>query len=368
MKQLTIIRKISFFLFAIIAWGFFSCSDDDTQRDEPLGTNSLSVPVSLEMKSGTGASYDFTVYVFEKTTDNNGDYLLKDSLRLTGSSDQLIFKHEDLETKNYRFLFTATPGTPEIFVLQKDEQPLAFGTSWKDVIITRIAKSLSGDNYWTVLDLTGSAILASGSVKGILRRIVGQMVFDFFRTEGDITVPVDITSTDVTSVMDRVFKITIRYTGQVSQLTFDENNNLIPVTGKTINIQQEIIPVLEANTQKVAIPQEDKGLLEYESIKGAVRIKGEYLFPTDENMEVQLTFKYYDTLLLTDNVVYPDGYYPEKEISLQLKKNGTQLFKIIPDCYTVNKAGIHCNRIIDIPVNSGWDIDTEWNNGLERTE
>ncbi|WP_158712756.1 DUF5031 domain-containing protein [Parabacteroides pacaensis] len=369
MKQIYILR------FIILVWGwtsigvFSACSDEEKVGSGPEATV-FELPVLFDTKATVSSAMQYAMYIFEQ--EENGPYLLKDSLILTEPTGRYTFDKGDLLQKNYRFLFTGTPAAgAEIFTLQTGNHSLAEGTEWKDVLLTCKKTTVSEYNYCTVKDMSGQDLLTQGMIKCKMERIVGKMVFDFFKAQDGVTPlqPVDIDSEEVLSVMDRIKSIEVVYTGFVSSLTFNDANELIP--GKSIaddNTVTQFINVENTPEFKVTVPQEEIGLVGVENVKGAVRLTGGCFFPTSGNMAVRLTFTYYDTTPVCEKEeVHSEECFKQKTLVLNLKdQNNTQVLRIVADRMIRNKIGIHCNRIIDIPVNSGLNIDVEWNkdNGI----
>lgn len=364
MKQIYILR------FIILVWGwtsigvFSSCSEDEKVSSDPEATV-FELPIVFDTKATASSVMQYAMYIFEQ--EDSGAYLLKDSLILTEPTGHYTFNEKDWLKKNYRFLFTGTPASEaEISTLQTGNSSLTEGTEWKDVVLTCKKAAMSEYNYCTVEDMSGQDILNQGIIKCKMERIVGKMVFDFFKAQDGVTPlqPVDIASEDVLSVMDRLKSIEVVYTGLISSLTFDETNKLIPVASTAVdNTITQLINIENTSELKVTIPQEEIGLIGVDNIKGAVRLVGWCFFPTSENMDVTLTFTYYDTTPIYRNQEeHSEGYFKQKTLVLHLKdQNNTQVLRIVADRMVRNKIGIHCDRIIDVPVNSGLNIDVEWN-------
>ena len=369
MKQIYILR------FIILVWGwtsigvFSACSDEEKVSSGPE-TSVFELPVLFDTKATASSAMQYAMYIFEQ--EGSGPYLFKDSLILTEPTGHYTFNKKDLLKKNYRFLFTGTPAAgAEIFTLQIGNHSLTEGMDWEAVILTCKKAAVSEYNYCKVVDMSGQDILTQGSINCKMERIVGKMVFDFFKAQDGVTPlqPVDIDSEEVLSVMDRIKSIEVVYTGLISTLTFNQANELIPDASTAgDNTVTQLIHIENTPEFKVTIPQEEIGLVGVDNVKGAVRLVGGCFFPTLENMAVTLTFTYYDTTPVCEKEeVHSEGCFKQKTLVLNLKdQNNTQVLRIMADRMIRNKIGIHCNRIIDVPVNSGLNIDVEWNkdNGI----
>lgn len=104
--------------------------------------------------------------------------------------------------------------------------PFAFGTEWEKVAIEMANDSLSVDNYYGIKDLTGNEILQTGTIHGELTRLVGQMLFCFYKVgPGGVSDPVPVNDKTVASVMDRISSIDITYEGVPRLITFDSGNH-----------------------------------------------------------------------------------------------------------------------------------------------
>lgn len=301
------------------------------------------------------------LYVFKAGADNN--YLLSDSLsEIISGSTRLKMNLADLNKNDYRFLFVSTPRLrPEIQVNRMDGSPFAFGTEWEQVVVTMTTDSLSIDNYYDIKDLPGTDILRLESIDGELTRLVGQMVFCFYKAS-----PEGVTDPSVASVLDRISSIDIAYKNVPRQITFDANNLPVSVAGDEKVLNHSVRFSLTGDGQKVALPQEGVPVEIADSIpKGAI-LKGTCLLPCQEQVSVSMVFHYYDTTPVCGHTeaghTHEAGCYTPEELSLTLPKNTeTAGLSVLPDHFTVNNALLPCNRVIDVEHTSGIQVNTVWN-------
>ncbi|MCC8172448.1 MAG: DUF5031 domain-containing protein [Parabacteroides sp.] len=347
----------------------FACSDEHEASSAPEAAGTL--PVSVRTVAGNSAAPGLTtkMYIFE-TAAGTKDYRLKDSLVLAGTDGQYQFAPEEMRTSDYQFLFLTTPAeTPEIALSGRNGAGLTGETHWNDTLfIVRSQAELSPYNYYSVEDIPGARLLDTKAVETTLQRLVGQMVFAFFRTAegGGVEQPASIVSDQVSSVIDRVYEITVTYANPEQALRLDADGQTHPAGITAKSLVQTIAPQQD-EAYKTGLPQPDNHLLAYgDGVRGAVRIEGPCFFPSEENMQVALLFRYYDTTPVTN----PDGTlrYEKKELPLRLTDYAqTEALKIIPDYITLSKGGIRCDRIIDVPVTASLQLVLDWdtNNHLK---
>ncbi len=365
--KITGIFRIIFFLGCGIMG--IACSDSWTGKKE--GGDTDGYPVLLELK-GRGAS-DNLIYelcIFRKLPADP-DYLLDTSLVLQGNGqDRLRLMNDDLKNYDYRFLFIATPGNrPEIGISGKNGQmPLPEKSTWADTRIIVQQDSLTLDNYYAILDKQGKELWDNGEIEGILTRLVGQMVFDFYKIN-ELNVPVDVdplTADSVVSVFDRVYQIDITYTGLATAIGFPEET--LPVGMMEQGTVVRHIYPRQDERFRVSIPQPENHLYATAfGVKGSARILGDCFLPADKTVRVNMVFHYFDTTPVCENwhgdAPHTKDCYSKAQIALNLPAvTASSGLKILPDCFTRNKGGIYCNRIIDIPHTTGITIDVDWKN------
>jgi len=360
MKRLIKINILFYLLAGLI---FTSCKkwEDDT----PVKTNSSDgIPVSFKIGTlSLPENLQCDLYIFYKEGAND-PYILKDTKTLAnGIQNRIKFMNHELKDKYYRFLFIATPvSAKEIDVLTVDNAALQNGEEWENIMIKLISNSISTDNYFDILDKEGNDILNEGNISGELTRLVGQVVFDFFRINSDMNSPIDIISQKVSSVMDRVFQIDIEYSNLTVGLTFDNDKNINNEI-KSINhsITQYSYPV--NNNFRVTIPQSGEYLENTPyNLKGSTRIMGLCGLPSSSNVNIKLTFHYFDSTPFcgnSDGGAHTESCYEKKNIVLNLPRNSSSLL-VKSNNYTVNKAGLNYDRIIDMGVGTSIQLQTDW--------
>lgn len=394
----TITRYIKLCFLTCLVSLMSSCSDktgtDPVQEQEGVITG-----LSLEVRSGYSAgTLNYGVYIFQSVKDANDFRLVRMSYPFVSGS-KLNLSATDPSRFDYRFLFIALPeNVSERTVITEYGEPqdpltgLSPGCLWSDVRFNDSDIALTGDYYYGVTEMSGQEILDAGEVNGILDRVVGQMVYDIFKTGGTVSDPEGVPSTaDVTSVLDRVYRIDITYTGVTRRLMFD-GTTLIPDLSAGTDTYTETIDALQIGidpiTGKVTPGEKSSGTViesyvpqyaEESLYTGAVRIRGAYLLPATDGITVSMVFHYYDTTPACNNSSEGDvaimdntgkiildythesmeACFPTGSISLSLPKTGS--LGIQSNYFTANKAGIPCNRVIEVPVNKGFGVDTDWN-------
>jgi len=335
---------------------------DETNLDE---TKDSYITASLESLS-LPANLKCDLYIFWKGSAET-EYKFKETIALTGTQTKMKFMNADLKDKDYRFLFVATSAiNPEISVSDLSNNALNIDKKWTDVLISSNEILLSADNYSGVLDKSGEDILKKGSIDGILTRMVGQIVLDIFRISGNINYPMDIISGDVSSVLDRVFKVEVEYSGITRDVVFGGSNNILD-NNKWPDKYAKTHLFNTDNNLKVSVPQVDNGLIVSPIGKlGSARIQGIYCLPSDKNMRIKFIFHYYDTTPKCGDInhVHTKVCYDERELIINLPqdKEDATLLSVYPNYFTVNKAGIRLDRIIDLTQPGSFELATTWGN------
>lgn len=359
------IRIIQYISFILICFGIFGCSNDLNEMDQDIQeAQQPYISATIGTKS-LPADLRCDLYIFWKSSGET-DYYFKEESTLIAGHKQLKFMNNDLKDKDYKFLFVATSSTnPEIRVTNLSNTSLSTTDKWEDVLISANELLLSAENYSGVLDKTGDEILNDGTIHGTLTHIVGQLVLDIFRINGNISNPMDIESADVTSVLDRVFKVDIEYSGITRDIVFSGSNSILD-NNMWLDEYTETHSFNIGGDFKVSIPQEDNGLFTSPAnTLGSVRMKGIYCLPSTENMKIKYTFHYYDTTPACGNDhAHTTGCYEIKTLVLNLPedKNDATLLSVYPNYLTVNKAGIRYDRIIDVGANVTLEFNTKWKN------
>lgn len=304
------------------------------------------------------------LYLFRRRAGSQDDYLFDRSYTTVADGQTLKLPLSELEGSDYRFLMIAQPAGGKWLTLQTAAgTPFALGAVWEDLRLVSASGQAALDGYCGFTDLSGEEILADGSIRLSLTRIAGQVLFDFFRADGSLSQPEGVVSDDVESVLDRVARIDIEYGTPTSSLRFGADGRLTAAAYASEPLMQIISP--DTADFKVPLPQEEKGLKVYDAeLRGSLRIGGAFLLPSDSKLRVKMTFTYYDTTPSCGNDHTGDhtaGCFTQRQIVLRLPSAGSLTgLPVAADCFTVNRAGLRCDRIIDVPVGGIIETDFEW--------
>lgn len=353
------IYSISGALFLLLAT---ACGLEGEQECLPCNKIRL-VDVQL---AGTlpAAELETPLYLFKRPAGTQEPYTFDRSYDSASDGMTLKLPFAEMKDYDYRFLAVAQPlGSEWLSLRSAAGLPLVQGVSWDDLRMACASGNASVEGYSGFTDMDGEAILLAGSVRLTLTRVAGQMLFDFYRIGSSLSEPEGIVSADVESVIDRVTKIEIAYENSTTSLRFDTDNRLIPATYASQPFRQVITP--DAADFKVSLPQVDKGLGLYDAeLRGSLRIAGAALLPSDAKMRVKMVFTYYDTTPACGNTHAGDhtvACYAQREVTLNLPAASSATgLPVSSDCYTVNRAGLRTDRIIDIPAGGGIETDFEW--------
>lgn len=173
-------KYVSFFGWVALLCGLLASCATSWENPPQESDDKIEILIRTEIMDGIIVNGLSTkLYVF--SSEGTDNYLLSDSLpQVISGITKLKMSESDLNKKNYRFLFIATPeANPEIEVKRKDGYALIPDTEWKNITIGRTGNSLSKDNYYGIKDLTGSEILEQKVIKADLLRFEGVMVSDF---------------------------------------------------------------------------------------------------------------------------------------------------------------------------------------------
>ncbi|MCP9612186.1 DUF5031 domain-containing protein [Coprobacter tertius] len=350
--------------FVTLMWILISCAENES-IEAIDNVEKVQIPVKMFVKSSSDnlPELNYSMYIFKKSKQEN-DFIYSGSLlSLQEKNNWLRIPYVEMTENDYRFLFIATPSdNSEITIESIGKKPLVQNeTKWNDLVIIPLTEHLSMENYFGVTEMSSKTIMSAGMIEGKLKRIVGQMIFEFVRTGTGIDNPIDIDPRYL-SVLDRVFTIEVYYKGITKALSFDAENELVAVE-KNENEYVETLIVNQNERFQVSVPQNNIGLNIVEYAKGGVRVNGLFLLPSDKGIKMRLLFKYYDTTPVCGlkNHIHIHDCYLENSIELNLpslyEKNG---ISVVSDHFTVNKAGVPGNRIIDIPELSDFGIHTAW--------
>lgn len=366
MKRLRI-KCIGLFSLAALSGGFFS-SCTETLQDTSEGAAIPSGIVCRTVLREETADNDMLtkLYVFSKREGE--DYQLSDSLpEVINGLTKLKLDFAKLDGTDYRFLFVATPITkPEIQVKCIDNSSFDFGTKWEDMAIEMATDSLSVDNYYGIRDIPGEEIKTMTTIEGELTRLVGQMVFCFYKVgPGGIKDTLSVNDPKVESVLDRVSSIDLKYEGVTRQIKFDTDKKLVAVSGSENMVLKHAIRFSLTEEQKVILPQKGVPVEVAESLPDGAILKGTCLLPSQKGVKVSMSFHYYDTTPIceSEEPSHKHGItcYKQQTLLLNLPK-GQEGLNVVPDCFTINNVGVPCSRVIDVLHTSGIGINTEWKN------
>lgn len=333
------------------------------QEEECLPCNKLRV-VGLQLAGDVPATLETPLYIFRRAAGTQEGYVFDRSYGAVTDGTALKLPYSEIKAYDFRFLAIAQPaGAQWLSTGTASGVSLAQGTAWDDLRLVSATGSAQIDGYCGFADMSGDALLLEGSVRLALTRIAGQCLFDFYRIGSSLSEPVGVVSPDVGSVIDRVTEIEITYENPTSALRFDTDGQLVPAAYAAAPLTQSIAPALA--DFKAALPQADKGLAVYDAdCRGSLRIEGAALLPSDSKLRVKLAFTYYDTTPACGNDHTGDhdaACYTLRQVTLDLPAASAAAgLPVAADCFTVNRAGLRCDRIIDIPTSGGIVADFGW--------
>lgn len=345
-----------------------SCADRTVFPDSGEEIRAAIMPVVT--RTDGSVDLEFTLYIFDRPMVSGQDYAFSRSITFGSEGATITFTGTDLSGREYRFLFIAREnGSEEMIVIDKSAADKALSSSaWSDIRLEAVTPFLSLDNYCGVTDMTGSEIKDAGTIEGTLKRFVGQPVYDIYRVaENDINSPERIHSSEVLSVIDRIYGIDFRFSGLTYRMAFSETNDLTPDREETISMSYAL--AVETNDDaKTPVPQQDGIIAEYlTNVTGSTRIYGRCLLPADgDGISVEMDFQYIDTIRVCwDEEQSDPGHVHDKwcnhlsYINLNIPRPGLK-FVVEPNKFTRHKIGIPCDRVIDVPQEGGFIINTTW--------
>lgn len=338
-----------------------ACSDGD----QAAPRRTADAGIRIEMPSPLqAADLACPLCLFRRSAGSADDYRLAAVFTDTGDGSTLKLGLEEVIGYDCRFLAVAQKRDARAMKLTAaDGSPLAIGAAWADVRLACAADAVSGDAYYGVRDLAGDEIVTAGKVQLSLERIAGRFVFDFYRIATSLDDPQSVVSDAVSSVLDRVTEIAIEYDGLTSALRFDARNRLVPESAAAEPLRTTIRPQLTGFG--VALPQSDLGLEVYDAaVRGSARIMGAFALPAGERVRIHMTFEYFDTTPLCGNDHTGDHTqecFGTSVISLDLPAAGSAAgLPVAADCFTVSRAGLRCDRVIDVPLSGSVGADFTW--------
>lgn len=359
---------LRWYIWGLVCTGFLSCSETEEGAGQGINENE-SVPVFLETEETTDApELSCSLYIFSKGKGTDSYRLNQMLSPAIGAETLLPLKGKELKGYDFRFLFVATPHERnEIKVADRNGQAATGEIAWEDIVLAMATDSLTIHNYYGITEMSGNEIIESGRVEGHLQRLTGQIVFNFYKAgPGGADDPIALDSTLICSVFDRIYQVDITYTGYAGGVGFGAENALEPIYKEEKALQQTYRFMLTPDLQ-VEVPQPDNQLYLYQSLAGSVHLPGACFLPTDRHLHIAMVFHYYDTTPvcgITDvnsNHSHTTVCYTSREVRLDLPALPSDGLSVKPDYFTVNKAGLPCDRVIDIKHISGAHIQTSWN-------
>lgn len=268
--------------------------------------------------------------------------------------------HEEKEMYAYRLFVHATPVKSETAIL------LSEGDIFSKLEICLINEAdgsyvpLSKDNYYDNYTVNPQDFSGVITIPVTFKRFVGRMVFDIFKSDSNLN-PIDIES-GYGSTLDRVTEINVQVKGITTGIkpskegfvvTKDENETTF-LTLLTMLDGNFHLNVAEQDQDYFSpvLGKKEEGVV----TMGGVRLYSVFLLPTGKEkdmLKANLTFKYKDQL--AGNAI-PD----EESISLNLPSGKSGYLRVAENCYTLTNIRLKNNRIIDIDVSGGIEIETGW--------
>lgn len=351
-----------------LGMGFFSCSDAESDGRKGI-TGQSDIPLTLHSEEASvERKLGCSVYIFSQTYAADG-YQLEDVVRSTiGQETSLPLNVADVAGRAYRFLFVATPEEiPELAIATRTGEPAVRGVRWEEIMLTEGEAPLSIDNYYGITEMTGPEIAAAGKVEGHLTRLSGQILFDFYKAgPGGVDDPAAVDPARGQSVFDRIYQVDITYTGLPSGIAFGEGNRPEPVYSENKSSEQTLHFALTSGLN-VSVPQAEEGLYVHPSAAGGVRLQGPCFLPTGPKLRVAMVFHYYDSMPVCETSSSFSGHlhtkdcYVQKTVELSLPALSSEGLSVWPDYFTVHKAALPCDRVIDIQHQSEMNLQTSWN-------
>ena len=365
------LRKTSFLLLSLAS--LWACSDKG-EKTPDIPEEGFPVTPNLVVEPGAvnkSASLKYSLLIF-RASSNSGDYALVDELSPVVEQSRLRMTLKELDNNDYLFLFTAQSSSDEEFQVIDDATTTApqNGALWDDIRIIQ-SGDLTLDCYYVVKKMTGREIIDQGTIAGELDRMVGQMTFDFYKTSGGIDDATAIDGAAANSVLDRIKSIDITYSGMANELQFSLSGDRYilapsgyedPATTLTQTIEVDL------DDYKLAASQTDENILtDHNGVGGKARLLGLVFFPADETLRAEMNLTYFDTTPICGDITaehtHTDDCFMIKTLPLYLPaEDDPESLSIFSDTYTVNKAAITMDRVIDVPRTGGITIDTSWPN------
>lgn len=304
------------------------------------------------------------LYLFRRSAGSTDEYLYDRTCESVVDGQSLKLLLTEIKASDYRFLMIAQPqGAAWLTPQTASGGILVPGTGWDDLRLVSASGAAASDGYCGFTDMGGEELLQQGSVRLSLTRIAGQVVFDIFRISGSLLQPESVVSAEVESVIDRVAQIDVEYVNPTTALRFGTDGQLTAAAYASEPLTVTVRP--EMADFKVTLPQADKGLQVYDAVlRGSLRMEGAFLLPSDSKLRIRMNFTYYDTTPICGNDHTGDHSatcYKEQQLILALPAATSEAgLPVAADCFTVNRAGLRCDRIIDVPAGGTIEADFDW--------
>jgi len=349
--------------------GFVSCSDSSENGNINGGSSEL-LPVNIRVATADlPEDLSCKMYIFSKSAGESV-YMLKDSIHLDNEKRRILsYIAEDWNEDNYRFLFIALPaenGGLRLINNTGSELTRDIDTWDKIRIKADDTKNISGDCYFGVIEKTKDEIDNSRLISAEIKRLVGQMAIDIYRAD-DGGAAMDKQTAHISNVLDRVYQIDFDYSGLTDEIAFDEEGE--PVWKATTALTQTSMNIQLGDTLQMYL--EDNPLLSVaaEETEGSVRIRNLFCLPSTDNVKMKVTFHYHDTTPMCGDFEHAhydegDACFTKQALVLNLPQNNDEkeYLDILPNYYTVNKAGLPLDRVIDVLQTGSFGFNTVWEN------
>lgn len=304
------------------------------------------------------------LYLFRRPAGTGEPYRCDSCFGSVVDGQPLKLPLAEIEAYDYRFLMLAQPqGAPWLNPRTASGAILGRGTEWEELRLVCASGEAASEGYCGYTDMSGEALLQQGSVRLTLKRIAGQVLVDIFRTSGSLSQPESVVSDLVESVIDRVSRIAVEYLNPTTALRFGADGELTAAAYASEPLTGTILP--EMKDFRVSLPQAAQGLQIYDAgARGSLRIEGAFLLPSDSKLRMRMTFTYYDTTPICGNDHtgdHTEACYKEGQLILALPAATSEAgLPVAADCFTVNRAGIRCDRIVDVPAGGSIEAEFGW--------
>lgn len=359
MKQRNIYRIFAPFCLLLVTT---ACTQEAQEECVPC-TKVRTVDVRLA-GAYPASGLETPLYLFRRSAGSTDEYLYDRTCESVADGQSLKMPLAEIKASDYRFLMIAQPqGAAWLTPQTASGGALVPGTGWDDLRLVSVSGAAASDGYCGFADMGGEELLQQGSVRLTLKRIAGQVVFDIFRTAGSLSQPESVVSAEVESVIDRISQIDVEYVNPTTALRFGADGQLTAAAYASEPLTVTIRP--EMGDFKVVLPQADKGLQVYDAaLRGSLRMEGAFLLPSDSKLRIRMNFTYYDTTPICGNDHTGDhtaACYGQQQLTLALPAATSEAgLPVAADCFTVNRAGLRCDRIIDVPAGGSVEADFDW--------